>query len=457
MPALRLAIARLSRNMRSTSSKSLRRGALLTLLGLLSAVITAPCAKALVVQDMTGTTVAPVDDPGWNYVSTGRNYVYLRNGWALSAFHVGLPDLESDPFDNFPEDANSDDEQLQFNGQSFLRIKNQAFVLKNHTSGLTSDTDLRLIRINGDPGLPDLNIASQELFENTPLATRQVTIIGNGPTRQDSQTQWNSSWVEVPSGGTFTGYKTVDPFASTKRWGTNQIADEDCLFNGCGNDGDLRGTIKMSLGVGPRDVVAMTTQFDANGLTNEAQVVSGDSGSGVFYKRNNVWELIGIVNAQPPVSQGQSPINAVYTGYTVFADLSYYRSEIFSIMNAPENQNYSVMGDVNLDGDVTGAVIGGVPTGDIAAFVAGWGYDNLSGAGTITSWKNGDLNRDGKTDVADFLLLRPTLPALGAGSLTLESLLGGGAVPEPSSGCLALVGVGFAAISRSRWRSGARI
>ena len=44
--------------------------------------------------------------------------------------------------------------------------------------------------------------------------------------------------------------------------------------------------------------------------------------------------------------------------------------------------------------------------------------------GTITSWKNGDLNRDGKTDVTDFLLFRPTLPALGAGSLTLESLLG---------------------------------
>jgi hypothetical protein len=306
--------------------------------------------------------------------------------------------------------------------------------------------------------LPDLNIASQQLFENTsPLATRQVTIIGNGPTRQASQTHWNSSWEEVSSGFTYTGYKTVDPSASTKRWGTNQIADEDCLFNSCGNDNDLRGVIQMPLGVGPRDVMSMVTQFDASGLTNEAQVVTGDSGSGVFYKRNNVWELIGIVNAQPPISQGQSAMNAVYTGYTSFADMSYYRSEILSIMNAPENQNYSVMGDVNLDGAVTGGVVAGIPTGDIAAFVAGWGYDNHTGTGTVTSWKNGDLNRDGKTNVDDFLLLRPTLPALGAGSLSLESLLGGAAVPEPASSFLALLAVGFAAISRRRRQRAAKI
>jgi hypothetical protein len=67
------------------------------------------------------------------------------------------------------------------------------------------------------------------------------------------------------------------------------------------------------------------------------------------------------------------------------------------------------------------------------------------------------LNRDGKTNVDDFLLLRPTLPALGAGSLSLESLLGGAAVPEPASSFLALLAVGFAAISRRRRQRAAKI
>ena len=96
---------------------------------------------------------------------------------------------------------------------------------------------------------------------------------------------------------------------------------------------------------------------------NEAQVVSGDSGSSVFYKRNGLWELIGIVNAQYSTYADQSTLNAVYGNYTTFADMSYYRSEIMSIMNAPENPNYSVMGDVNLDGDVTGGVVGRRPDG----------------------------------------------------------------------------------------------
>lgn len=408
----------------------------------------APRASALVVANETGTTVAPADDPGWNYVSTAsRNYVYLGNGWALSAFHVGLPDLEADPADSFPEDSNSDDELVRFNGGSFKRIINQAYPVKNPAgSGFSTVTDLRLIRIDGDPGLAPLNIASQPLNEATQQFNRQVTIIGNGVSRQPAQTQWNSSWQEVPSGGSYIGYKTDQTIV--KRWGTNEIADEDCLFSNCTNDADLRGRLQLNLGIGTTDVMSMITQFDANGLTNEAQVVAGDSGSAVFYKRNNAWELIGIVNAQYPVAQGQSSLNAVYTGYMVFADLSYYNSEIQSIMSA--NPNYSIMGDLNLDGVVSGGVVNGLPTGDVASFVAGWGYNNHTGTGTVTSWKNGDLNRDGKTDAADFLLFRPTLGPAGTGSLTLEALLGTMPVPEPATALLLLTASGLMAFPRRR-------
>lgn len=410
--------------------------------------LTIPRAAALVVADESGTTVAPADDPGWNYVSTdSRNFVYLGNGWALSAFHVGLPDLESDPSDNFPEDDNSDDELIQFNGGSFKRIKGQSYPIANTTSGWSAVTDLRLIRIDGDPGLAPLKIATQPLTEATPQMNRQVTIIGSGPSRLTNQTRWNSSWQEVESGGSYIGYKTDG--VAVKRWGTNEIADEDCLFNNCSNDTNLQGRLQLTLGIGPTDVMSMITQFDLNGLANETQVVGGDSGSSVFYKRNGVWELTGIVNAQYPVAQGQSTSNAVYTGYMVFADLSHYRGQIESVMDLHED--YSVMGDINLDGIVSGNVVSGLPTGDIASFVSGWGYDNETGVGTITSWKNGDLNRDGKTDVADFLLLRPKLPA-GAGSWTLESLLAVTPVPEPTSLALLLMASGCLAFSRRRRR-----
>jgi hypothetical protein len=138
---------------------------------------------------------------------------------------------------------------------------------------------------------------------------------------------------------------------------------------------------------------------------------------------------------------------------TTIADLSYYREVILDLME--NNANYSnVAGDINLDGVLTGGTSGGTPTGDVAAFVAGWGYDNGSGVGDINSWKSGDLNRDGKTDPADFLLLRSALNATsaGGGSFTLDSLFGVGGVPEPSSLLLTLAGAAGLAVCRGRRR-----
>ena len=269
----------------ATLDKSAFRRALLYTLVAAWALISSAPAEALVVQDMTGTTVAPTDDPGWNYVTGhgSRNYVYLGNGWAMSALHVGLPDLESDPSDN-PEDADSNDELIGFPTGSFVRIKNQAFQVKNPcfytpsgcaAIGMTDGTDLRLIRLNGivqQPNgqpLPDLTIAAQEITESTPLTQRGVTIMGPGPTRLPDETQWaatqvagsnNDTWVEVASGGNEHGYKSTFPDDDVKRWGKNQIADEDILFNGNVNfDANLRGTIRLN----NRDIVSMVTQFDA--------------------------------------------------------------------------------------------------------------------------------------------------------------------------------------------------
>jgi len=436
------------------STAVLRRAILALAVALATAVSTSP-AKALIVENMTGTTSAPTgagNDPGWKYVANGgRNYVYLGNGWALSAFHIGVP---------------VSDEVLSFNGGSFNVISNQTYIVKNQPgSGLTTDTDLRLIRINGDPGLAPIRIATQQLFESTTVgAQRDVVIIGNGNTRQASQTQWNVTpvsganndiWTEVPSGGQYVGYKADWTVDRVKRWGTNRIADEDPLFGN--NDNDFRGDLQLSLGVGVRDVMSMVTMFDSpasGGLTNEAQAISGDSGSSVFHKLNGQWELAGIVNAVYSAFDNQATSNAVYGNYTTFADLSYYNQNysgsISNIMNShPYN---SLSGDINLDGVVQGDGTGPLASDDVSAFVAGWMSDNGAGTGSYGSWLKGDLSGDGKTNIADFFLLRSALNSAGAGgAISLASLTAVG-VPEPSAFLLAMAGAAAMAGWRGRRR-----
>ena len=52
------------------------------------------------------------------------------------------------------------------------------------------------------------------------------------------------------------------------------------------------------------------------------------------------------------------------------------------------------------------------------AFVNGWGYNNGTGIGDTQSWTHGDLSRDGKTDYADFIIMRKALAASGLGGGT---------------------------------------
>jgi hypothetical protein len=109
--------------------------------------------------------------------------------------------------------------------------------------------------------------------------------------------------------------------------------------------------------------------------------------------------------------------------------------------------DYSIMGDVNLDGVVTGNGTGPAAFDDVTAFVAGWNYNNGTGQGTVTSWKHGDLNRDGRTDVADFLKLRSGLNA-PISSAVVATLFGSANVPEPSTAMLTLLAASLIAGKR---------
>lgn len=415
------------------------------LLAILLLLSGSPCF-ALIVEDLAGTTVEPADDPGWNYVSTsGRNLVYLGDSWILSAFHVGVP---------------TPAESVVINGITFNVIANQAFVVRNQAGqGLSNDTDLRLMRINGDPELPPLAIASQPFSESTTPdgPQRDVMVIGNGLTQFPAKSSWNVEvqsgddndvWTEIPAGtGEYLGFRANLSAGLTKRWGTNRIADEDAIVDT--NDDDLREQLQLTLGVGERDVVSLVTRFDApseDGLANEVQAVPNDSGSAVFTKASGRWELLGIVNSNL-LYENQPDITAMYGNYTTFADLTYYRPDILRIM--AEHPDYSLVGDLNLDGTLQGKVAGGTATEDLAAFVSGWGYNNGTGVGTVTSWKQGDLNRDGKTNYLDFQLLRSAFSAQGVVP-TAEDLLGSANIPEPSSLGIALTAFASLAVRLRR-------
>jgi hypothetical protein len=130
----------------------------------------------------------------------------------------------------------------------------------------------------------------------------------------------------------------------------------------------------------------------------------------------------------------------MYGNATIMADLSRYNQNyprsISDIMS--RLSDYSIMGDVNLDGVVTGNGTGPALSDDVTAFVAGWRYDNGTGIGTVTSWKHGDLNRDGRTDVADFLKLRSGLNGPISSSI-VATLFDSGDIPEPSTAMLAML------------------
>ncbi len=418
----------------------------------------------------TGTTVNPAaypdwtqGDPGWaNVTEAGSNYVYLGDRWILSARHVGVSDAI-------------------FGTGTFTPIAGQDYVIHNpppalaNGLSLSTETDLRLIRLNADPGLPALTIASQSP-PNVGAIGSQIMFVGHGPTRLASETNWqvnqsdskNWIWTEVPSGGNYHGYKTTGP--SVKRWGTNRLASPadpiyQSVFNGTLSNTTAVQSIKGGDNV-TRDVISMLTLFDQQGqngaLSFESQAVSGNSGSAVFYNNGSQWQLAGIVNTVLTYNN-QSTLWGVYTDATTFADLSYYnkpyQGSICDVMKSCGN--YSIVGDVNLDGSVSGDGTGPSQTDDVTAFVAGWNFDNGAGAGDYNSWTHGDMNHDGKTDANDFFLFRGALSGQ-PGAAALNTLFAGqlpfdgdaNVVPEPLAVSLALVALVLFAFGKRRvWPS----
>ena len=218
-------------------------------------------------------------------------------------------------------------------------------------------------------------------------------------------------------------------------------------------DNGVSGIIQAD---GILDVIGQFTRFDESlnpdgsvipngGTLDEFQGAAGDSGSPLFAKydfdagrfvdrdENGEWVLTGVFHAIYSL-QNQSTSVPVFGQHTGISNLAFdhYSDQIAEFRASDE---YSVIGDIDLDGQVTGGIVNGVPTGDLSILVNNW--LNQESQADIVSWKRGDLNQDGVTGLADFVLLRDAL----GGSISVSefsSLVTGLSVPEPSTATLAV-------------------
>ena len=110
-------------------------------LGISLALATHASAVIIVSGDGSGNTTAPADDPGFANVGIrgSGSAVYLGDGWALTAAHVGAG-------------------WTWFNGIDYNAVPNSAVQLANPPGqGFTPGTDLLMYQIQGQPNLPAIS------------------------------------------------------------------------------------------------------------------------------------------------------------------------------------------------------------------------------------------------------------------------------------------------------------
>lgn len=222
----------------------------------------------------------------WNNVGTrgGGGGIYLGNGWAATANHIGMGDLN-------------------LNGNVYSAVGG---------SQVNITSDLILYKVNGAPNLPTVTLSTA-----APSYAAPVVMIGTGRDRHPERTTWrveNGNWVQSDT-GSYTGYHTHD--SQSKRWGTNNV---------------------YRTNVTSGDMVFFSTRFDQGGSQFEAQGVGYDSGGSVFIKQNGQWVLAGLMHnvTNFPGQPGQNH-SAVFGNQTWMSDLSRYAGQINGLVGASNN------------------------------------------------------------------------------------------------------------------------
>ena len=241
-------------------------------------ILMASTAMAVLISsgDGSGNTTAPPSDPGFANVGdvNGLTGVYVRNGWVLTANHVG-------------------EHPIILGGVTYQPIAGSSIRFQN--ADLTY-ADLRAFKLATRPPLPDLLVTNNSARVNTAL-----TLIGNGRNR-GTATQWMGvdGW-EWGSGRTI-------------RWGTNRIG--------------LVGNVSLN-------THAFWVYFDESGTTHEADIVTGDSGGAAFASSGQTAELVGILFARGGF-QDQPGSTSLYGNAGLIVDLFQYRDDILGVIDQPD-------------------------------------------------------------------------------------------------------------------------
>lgn len=236
-------------------------------------------AVLLASGDGTANTTAPADDPGVAILGklNGLGALYVGNGWVVTAWHVG-------------------EGTVTLGGVDYPHVPGSRTRLTGPTG---SPPDVAVMKIAGDPGLPEPVIATTTVPPGT-----DIVMIGHGKDRGTPL-----SWMGVD------GWNWGDPF--TTRWGTNRVT---------------------TTSITTLDTRSFEMAFDEIGqpgaTSDEAHATLGDSGGAVFWKDGGPWKLAGMMIAVS--TYGNQPVKtALFGNNIVAADLSYYRAQILSLTSTP--------------------------------------------------------------------------------------------------------------------------
>jgi len=216
---------------------------------------------------------------GWDYVGqvNGASGVYLGNGWVITAGHVGPG--------NFT-----------LGGTTYSFVSGSA----QGVSDVNGTADLTLFQIATQPTLPSLTLSLSLPVAFSPItAGSPVAMLGYGG--------GNESW----------GYNTVTQTnVLITPGGYSYVSNDFLTVNG-------------------------TTTYGLSSVTNNYQLVGGDSGGGdfVFNSNTNLWELTGINEVV-----GTGMINAQTATFSGMVQLNTYQSQINAIVATPEPATWALLG-----------------------------------------------------------------------------------------------------------------
>lgn len=227
---------------------------------------------------------------------------------------------------------------MTLNGVSYGIVAGSATRI---TDALGNPVDLTVFRLDANPGLSNLALASGAMTAGT-----TINYVGYGLARATSRSYWNVkangtdpqtyTWTSRPTSGgsNAEGYAVTGGY--TKSWGANTVVAVDF-----GSGPSVLNPVNIGFG----STQAFATTFNAS--NGSAMLFTGDSGGATFAKRNGVWELVGINDAIGTLTD--QPGGTVVTGDRSYSvDIYTYKNQILAAV--PEPSTYGLLGGAALAG-----------------------------------------------------------------------------------------------------------